>query len=315
MSKSNKIAPWLVLLAALATAFFAYSATGKLKQQSQELSDAESLITKQRAQVSSLNTRLGELEGEVARHQENERNLQVALQQKELTIGDLMDQLAEQKKLAQSAFANEGDLAVEVEQLRRAQGDLEVKLTEVQEARDGLQYMLEHGGVAPDDGWKPVEVPTGEVVAAYAPSYLTLDFGASASGGATPELYIQRAGKIVGKVSARRIHYTTLVTEVDHLVDEIKGGDAVRIEDNGDALPFFDDIKGTVSAVHGMGFFSVDLGASDVPFTPQIKVLRDGLPVGDFNIDKVHLVTLVLEMDTSAGAVDLRKGDTVTVAN
>lgn len=315
MKKSNKLAAVLVLVLAAITLAFAYMAKQEIASQRDRISSAENEITMKSREIMDKSRQISELESEVSRYQENVDNLQRSLQDREARVSELMDELAEQKRLAETASVTGGELATEVEQLRLAQSDLEAKLTEVQEARDRLQYMLEHGGATPSEDWQPTEVPTGEVIAAYEPSYLTLDFDSSIAGGALPQLYIQREGKIVGKVSTRKVHYTTLVTEVAQAVAAVRGGDTVRIEELTEPLPFFSDIHGTISAVHGMGFFSVDLGATDAQFHPGIKVLRDGVPVGDFNVDKVHLVTLVLEMDASGGVVELRKGDTVVAAN
>lgn len=316
MSKSAKIAAILVFVAAAFSAYGAFQAKGVIDEQRGKINDLSTQVKQKTRRINSLENQVAELENEVARHQENERNLQVALQQREEQVQSLMEQLAEQKRLAEAAAANQGELAVQVEQLRKAQADLEAKLNEVQQARDRLQYMLEHGGAAPDETFAGYAgALTGEVIGAYPPTYLTIDLDSSASGGATPTLYVQRDGRIVGKIRARKIHYTTLVTEMAEDIDGVRNGDSVRFENLDDGLPFFKDISGTISAVHGMGFFSVDLSRTDGDFHPALKVLRDGVPVADLDVAKVHLVTLVMELDPSSGPVELRKGDTVVVAN
>jgi hypothetical protein len=151
----------------------------------------------------------------------------------------------------------------------------------------------------------------GKVVAVSGSRLLTLNLhGGMGLGEATPSFFVHRGGRVLGKVTVKKMHALTVVVETAdrELLGQLKQGDTVEV--GGDKLLIPESLEGKVVQISRHGFLSIDVNMKSLAGSqPVFLVYRGGNFVGEVRAQKVVSMFMITELGAKTYRMRIAQGD------
>ena len=308
MGKLAKLFMFLIFVVAFGLPRVAVDVHDRMKSQTEtitelggSLKEAESKLIASEESRKALAT---ELDGEKSKRVQAEKNLASARQQASIAKArlsrkekELKTSLDKMEKLLQDVVKLEGEKSV-----------LEAKVAKEPGAVrrvPGTEQPGETSGVKED------VAQHGKVVAISGSRLLTLNLhGGMGLGEAAPSFFVHRGGRVLGKVTVKKMHALTVVVETAdrELLGHLKQGDTVQVERDKLLIP--ESLEGKVVQISRHGFLSIDVNMKSQPDSqPVFLVYRGGNFVGKVRAQKVVSMFMITELGSKTYRMRIVQGD------
>ncbi len=245
-----------------------------------------------------------ELDTEKSKRVQAEKNLASARRQ----ASEAKTLLRKKEKELNTSLDKMENLLQDVIKLEEEKSALEAKVEKETEAVQRVPGTEEPGEIS---GAGEDFALHGKVIAVSGNRLLTLNLhGGIGPDEAAPSFFVHRGGRVLGKVTVKKMHALTVVVETSdrELLERLKQGDVVQVGEGKLLIP--ESLEGKVVQVSRHGFLSIDINMKPMQGSqPVFLVYRGGNLVGKVKAQKVVSMFMVTELGAKTYRMRIAQGD------